>query len=54
MPKGTNEYVEEEDGRPYQKPEPDPDAWGDAMRLKKLEEEEQQEEECCYQKGDCK
>ena len=25
MSKGTNEYVDEEDGRPYEKPEPDPD-----------------------------
>ena len=26
MSKGTNEYVDEEDGRPYQKPEVDVDA----------------------------
>jgi len=45
MAKGTNEYVDEEDGRPYQPPERCPDRDGDDMRLRQLEEEEQQKKE---------
>ena len=45
MSKGTNEYVDEEDGRPYQPPERCPDRDGDDMRLRQLEEEEQQQKE---------
>mgnify|MGYP003649410172 CR=1 FL=1 len=43
MAKGTNEYVDEEDGL-YQKPERCPDRDYDDMRLRQLEEEEQQKE----------
>ena len=45
MAKGTNEYVDEEDGRPYQKPEVDVDAINDEIWLRKKEEEEQQQKE---------
>ena len=42
MSKGTNEYVDEEDGRPYQKPEVDVDAINDEIWLRKKEEEEKE------------
>ena len=42
MAKGTNEYVDEEDGRPYQKPEVDVDAINDEIWLRKKEEEEKE------------
>ena len=42
MIKGTNEYVDEEDGRPYQKPEVDVDAINDEIWLRKKEEEEKE------------
>ena len=45
MKKGTNEYVDEEDGRPYQKPEVDVDVINDEIWLRKKEEEEQQQKE---------
>ena len=45
MEKGTNEYVDEEDGRPYQKPERDPDRDYDDWKIRQLEEEEQQKKE---------
>ena len=44
MEKGTNEYVDEEDGRLYKKPEPNPDE----QRLDEFyrqEDEEQQKKE---------
>ena len=44
MAKGTNEYVDEEDGL-YQKPERDPDRDYDDWKLRQLEEEEQQQKE---------
>ena len=44
MAKGTNEYVDEEDGL-YQKPEVDVDAINDEIWLRKKEEEEQQQKE---------
>ena len=44
MAKGTNEYVDEEDGRPYKKPEIDVDAWHDETWLRNKEEEEQQQQ----------
>ena len=45
MAKGTNEYVDEEDDRPYQSPEVDVDAINDEIWLRKKEEEEQQQKE---------
>jgi hypothetical protein len=45
MDRGTNEYVDEEDGRLYQKPEVDVDAINDEIWLRKKEEEEQQQKE---------
>ena len=42
MSKGTNEYVDEDDGRPYQKPEVDVDAINDEIWLRKKEEEEKE------------
>ena len=45
MSKGTNEYVDEEDGRPYQKPEVDVDAINDEIWLRKKEQEEKDEKE---------
>jgi len=37
--KGTNEYVDEEDGRLYQTPERDPDRDYDDWKIRQLEEE---------------
>ena len=45
MSKGTNEYVDEEDGRPYQKPEVDVDAINDEIWLRKKEQEEKEQKE---------
>ena len=45
MEKGTNEYVDEEDGRLYQTPERDPDRDYDDWKIRQLEEEDQQREE---------
>tara|TARA_R110001592_G_scaffold316856_1_gene593392 strand:- start:280 stop:501 length:222 start_codon:yes stop_codon:yes gene_type:complete len=42
--KGTNEYVDEEDGRSYEPREVDVDATNDEMWLRKKEEEEQQQQ----------
>ena len=42
--KGTNEYVDEEDGRTYQKPELDWDALHDEWWLKQQEEKEKKNE----------
>jgi len=39
MSKGTNEYVDEEDGRLYQTPERDPDRDYDDWKIRQLEEE---------------
>tara|TARA_R110000787_G_scaffold25608_1_gene71908 strand:+ start:2831 stop:2983 length:153 start_codon:yes stop_codon:yes gene_type:complete len=39
--KGTNEYVDEEDGRLYQKPEPDPDE----QRLDEFYRQEDEEQQ---------
>jgi hypothetical protein len=44
MAKGTNEYVDEEDGL-YQKPERDPDRDYDDWKIRQLEEEEEQQKE---------
>ena len=54
MSKGTNEYVDEEDGRPYQKPEVDVDAINDEIWLRKKEEEEQQQKESEQQQKESK
>jgi hypothetical protein len=43
MSKGTNEYVDEEDGL-YQKPELDPDREYDDWKIRQLEEEEKSNE----------
>ena len=48
MAKGTNEYVDDEDGRPYEKPEVDVDAINDEEWLRKREEAGER----CYEKGD--
>ena len=45
MIKGTNEYVDEEDGRLYQTPERDPDRDYDDWKIRQLEEEEDQQME---------
>jgi len=56
--KGTNEYADEEDGRPYQPPEVDVDAINDEMWLRKKEEEEKEKQqqiiESCCQLGNAK
>ena len=44
MSKGTNEYVDEEDGRLYQTPELDPDREYDDWKIRQLEEEEKNNE----------
>jgi len=44
MIKGTNEYVDEEDGRLYQTPEGDPDRDYDDWKIRQLEEEEKSNE----------
>tara|TARA_R110000851_G_scaffold72462_1_gene160622 strand:+ start:443 stop:613 length:171 start_codon:yes stop_codon:yes gene_type:complete len=54
MAKGTNEYVDEEDGRPYKKPEIDVDAWHDETWLRNKEEEEQQQKESEQQQKESK
>ena len=54
MAKGTNEYVDEEDGRPYKNPEIDVDAWHDETWLRNKEEEEQQQKESEQQQKESK
>ena len=44
MTKGTNEYVDEEDGRLYQKPERDADRDYDDWKIRQLEEEQKRKE----------
>ena len=44
MSKGTNEYVDEEDGRLYQTPELDPDREYDDWKIRQLKEEEKSNE----------
>ena len=45
MIKGTNEYVDEEDGRLYQTPERDPDRDYDDWKIRQLEEEEEEDQQ---------